>query len=289
MDDPDVKVTPLLTLEEINNSDEELEYIASMRYVIKFQIATNDIYEYFKRIQFFSELVCHRRQRQLLEVCLAYALTKVVKSHVIVHNLEPFRQWDVINIDVDGFPEGQNPVIWRENIDSKVLEHIEKETSFLVTAFYNSDSLDFSHDFSEYNSYGIRLFRGIHLEELQVSDEGYWNSLHKSTWRRVYTHNLSLFSCMEKDIAAYVKEQTKVNKPMNVFKQIINREWGERFDKFEVLKAIASPYYFVLPHQNKREYARFESLQRWKEERRSNVYKSYGVNCSLFIGKMILT
>ncbi|GFW61707.1 uncharacterized protein TNCV_3706421 [Trichonephila clavipes] len=288
--DEDILVTPLLTLEEIIDNEDELEYIAILRGVIKCQLEyDDDIYEYLRKKQFFHEIVCHGRQRLLLEVCLAHALTKVVKSHVVVHNLEPFRQWDVINIDVDGFPEGQNPVIWRENVDSKLLEHIQNETLFLVTAFYGSDRLDFLGDFSSYTYNVRRLFTGIHLEELQVSDVDYWKALHKSTWRRVFNHSLSLFSCMDKDIAAYIKEQTKIRKPMNVFKQILNRGWGEPFDQFEVLKVIASPYYFVLPHQNKREYAMFESLQRWKKLRDSCLYKSYGFVCSLFISKMIST
>ncbi|GFY72667.1 uncharacterized protein TNIN_366431 [Trichonephila inaurata madagascariensis] len=289
MEDPDAKVTPLLTLEEIIDSDDELEYIAIMRSLIECQLEYEDTYECLGEREFFHELVCHGRQRLLLEVCLAHALTKVVKSHFVIHNLEPFRKWDVINIDVDGFPEGQNPVIWRENVDSKLLEHIQNETLFLVTTFYNSDRLDFLGGFSKYEHYYRRLFTGIHLDELQVSDVGYWDALHKSTWRRVFNNSLSLFSCMDKDIAAYIKEQMKISKPMNVFKQILHREWGEPFDPFEVLKVIASPYYFVLPHQNKREHAMFESLQWWKGRVDSVLYKSYGFVCRLFIGKMILT
>ncbi|PRD32472.1 UNVERIFIED_CONTAM: hypothetical protein NCL1_20329 [Trichonephila clavipes] len=272
-------VTPLLTLKEINNSQDEMSYITRMRNIIKFQIASNEDYGYYQKAGFYSELTCHKTHESLLEACLSHALKTVVKYHVVVHNLELFRQWDIISIDVDGFP-----VIRRENVEDKAEEYIQRNL-FLVAAFSYSERHEFGSDWYTYYACNRRLFTDIHLDDRQISDADYLSFLGKSSWRRLNDNNLSFFSCSEKDIAAYVKEQTKMSKPINVFKQILNREWGEHFDEFEVLKSIAAPYYFVLPHQNKAEYKMFESLSSWYQKRTSSEYITFRFKSCLIIGE----
>ncbi|GFR27307.1 uncharacterized protein TNCT_83221 [Trichonephila clavata] len=85
-----------------------------------------------------------------------------------------------------------------------------------------------------------------------------WNPVHESTWRRLYDANNTLFNCENIDFDMYVREQTINLRPVNVLKEIIKREIGSSFKKLEVLKIIASPYYYILPHQNEEEYAEFE-------------------------------
>ncbi|GFW61712.1 uncharacterized protein TNCV_3706471 [Trichonephila clavipes] len=198
------KVTPLLTLKEINNSQDEMSYITRMRNIIKFQIASNEDYEYYQKAGFYSELTCHKTHESLLEACLSHALKTVVKYHEVVHNLELFRQWDIISIDVDGFP-----VIRRENVEDKAEEYIQRNL-FLVAAFSYSERHEFGSDWYTYYASNRRLFTDIHLDDRQISDADYLSLLGKSFWRRLNDNNLSFFSCSEKGIAAYVKEQTKM-------------------------------------------------------------------------------
>ncbi|GFR33026.1 uncharacterized protein TNCT_59361 [Trichonephila clavata] len=279
-------VTPLLTLKEINNSQEEMTYLTRMRNVIKFQTARPKEYEYFKNNNFYNEIFCHKEHEPSLEACLSHALTKVVKSHLMVDNLVPFLQWDIVDIDADGFTEGQNPVTPRENADPRAVEYAQGNP-FLVAAFSNFNILDFN---SVSNSYSNErnLITCRDIVDLQINDVVYLNSLHKSSWRRVFDRGLALFSCCDQDIAAYVREQTKISKPMKVFKQILNRELGERFDQFDVLESIASPYYYVLPHQNENEYKSFELFCSWFVITDTTSYISYCFESSLIIGAKTL-
>ncbi|GFQ78327.1 uncharacterized protein TNCT_241711 [Trichonephila clavata] len=258
-----------------------------MRNVIKFQTATEEDYEHFKNSLFCNELIFLEKREELVEVCLSHALTKVVKSHELVHNIKPFLQWIIIEIDTDGFTEGQNPFAWRRKRDPRTIEYIQRNL-FIVAAFSNSLHEDFFGGWTSYYLHERQLFSDIHLDDLLISDADYLESLHKSSWRRVYANNLCLFSCLEKDIAAYVKEQTRISKPIDVFKQIINRELGEHFDQFEVLESIASPYYYVLPPQDEREYNEFESMDSWLQTTNSTLYLSFSFDISLIIGEKTL-
>ncbi|GFQ78328.1 uncharacterized protein TNCT_241721 [Trichonephila clavata] len=271
--------TPLLTLEKINSSQEEMSYITRMRNVIKFQTANNEEYEYFKKFSFYNELIFQEKHEALFKVCLSHALEKVVNSRELVHNVEPFLQWSVIRVGIKDTAEAQNPVIWEQDHTDIGCIH------FLASFFNNSEQQEFLNWQEPYNSRETPLFTNIHLDDLEILKDDYLDCLHKSTWRHVYDNNVSLFSCLDKDIAAYVKEQTKISKPINVFKQIINRELGEHFNQFEVLESIASPYYYVLPHQNESEYSEFESFHNWIQTTNSTVYISFSFACSLiFLG-----
>ncbi|GFW61715.1 uncharacterized protein TNCV_3706501 [Trichonephila clavipes] len=254
-----------------------------MRNVIKFQNASHKEYEYFKNDKFYHEIFCQGNQVLSLEVCLSHALTKIVKSHVVVDNLVPFLQWDIVEIDDDGFTEGQNPVITRESADPRAVEYVQRNI-FLGTAFSNLKILYYGTKFYSYSN-ERPLFTSRDLDDLQIKDVDYLNSLYNSSWRRVFDHGLSLFSCFDEDLAAYVREQAKISKPVNVFKQILNREWNERFDQFEVLESIASPYYYVLPHRNERQYKEFELYGRWRLITNSSFYISFNFKSNLIIGE----
>ncbi|GFR08217.1 uncharacterized protein TNCT_734081 [Trichonephila clavata] len=120
------------------------------------------------------------------------------------------------------FTKNQNPVIPRENADPRAVEHLQGNI-FLVANLSNLKIGNFGNWFSSFSN-ERSLFTSLHLDDLKIKDVDYLNSLHKSSWRRVFDRDLSLFSCSDQDIAAYVREQTKISKPMNVFKQILIRE-----------------------------------------------------------------
>ncbi|GFY48803.1 uncharacterized protein TNIN_164911 [Trichonephila inaurata madagascariensis] len=261
-----------------------MSYITKLRNVIKFQTATEREYEYLKKSSFYNSLIFQKNQEALLEVCLSHALKKVVKYCEVVHNIEPFRRWDMIKFDIDEFREAQIPVLRREIQDPRNIEYIPRN-QFLVADFSNSKRREFLNNWQSCGSREIRLFTNKHLGDLEIPDVDYLDSLHKSSWRRVYDYNLLLLSCMDKDIAAYIKEQTKISKPMNIFKQILNREWGEPFDPFEVLKSIASPYYYVLPHQNERERSEFQSFFPWIQTTNGSSYISLSFKSRLIIAE----
>ncbi|GFS87213.1 uncharacterized protein NPIL_597831 [Nephila pilipes] len=85
-------VSPLLTLGDINSSQEEMSYITRMRNVIKFQIEKSDDYEHLRDASLKHKIICLISISFTLETCLSYTLVNVVKSHVLVHNIKPFRQ-----------------------------------------------------------------------------------------------------------------------------------------------------------------------------------------------------
>lgn len=57
-----------------------------------------------------------------------------------------------------------------------------------------------------------------------------------------------------------------------MFKKIQKRESGESFNTFDILKSIASPYYYVLPYKNEQAYAEFQRVQDWCLNRNSSLY-----------------
>ncbi|GFS67487.1 uncharacterized protein NPIL_154141 [Nephila pilipes] len=250
-------VSPLLTLRKIYSSQEEMLYITRMRNIIQFQFEIEEDYEKLNDYPFQHDIACVLTERSKLEICLRYALSNVVKSHVLVHNYTPFRQWRTINFDNDIFQEGQNRDEPREEI-CKVTYEYATEERFLMPGFKTFLRFSFFKGWRLWNLLW-RLFSATQLNNLQINKSvDYLNSMQKSTWRRVYANNNTYFSTSEADIAAYVKEQSQGKRQVNVFNGIIKRERGEFFNHFRVLETIASPYYYVLPHQNEEEYSQID-------------------------------
>ncbi|GFT10393.1 uncharacterized protein NPIL_204751, partial [Nephila pilipes] len=249
-------VSPLLTLESINSSQEEMSYITGMRNIIEFQIGTSEDYEHFRVNVFTQRILCLKSIGPTLEICLSHTLSSVVKSHILVHNFIPFRQWSIICIDDDGFEVGLIPVQrrgWRTRGAST--------DRFLVATF--DDCACFISVGGGYDCMNEQILTSNTLDSIEIRVPALnVNSVHH-TWRRLYGNNNTLFSCSETDIAAYVKEQTDKTKPVKIFKKIMKREEGESFNQFKVLESIALPYYFELPHQNEQEYSLFTANHSW--------------------------
>ncbi|GFS67489.1 uncharacterized protein NPIL_154151 [Nephila pilipes] len=230
-----------------------MSYITRMRNTIKFQIEMDEgEYEKLENYPFQHDIVCSFTKRKKLEICLRHALSNVTKSHYLVHNCTPFREWRTINFDNYGFQGGQNRVqrqeVFRVNDDS------EPEERFLVAGFQNPLWYSFSFGWSLWNL--LRTpFSHTQLNNLQINKSvDYLNLLQNSTWRRVYADNNTYFSFSDAAIAAYVKEQSQRKIPVNVFDEIMKRERGEFFNQFRVLESIALFYYYVLPYQNEGRY-----------------------------------
>lgn len=181
-----------------------------------------------------------------LEACLRQALSKVAKCHVLLRDDSSFRPWTTINIDSDGLPDDHYPE--QERIQ-RVGEY-DQMKHYLVAYFRNSLGYSFSNAWKPWNLLHKQFLKdNLVCDSLLCNNEDYFNSIHQSIWRRVYANNYSYFCSSDTKIAAYVKEQMKISQPIHVFKEIMKRENGETFNQFGILETLASPYYYVLPHQ----------------------------------------
>ncbi|GFV46181.1 uncharacterized protein TNCV_4664221 [Trichonephila clavipes] len=237
----------------ISNSQEEMSYITKMRNSMLFQISNSEEFQYLDN-KFCQEFVIHTRSIPIFRMCYSHAFFQVVKSHVLVHNYEPFRQWDRIVIDNDGYPKTENGSVLKVK-RSKNIEAICKD-KFLV-----ADNGLASPSIPDWNFYPY--YKGI-ITGMQsnIFEQFYADSFllrHESTWRRVYDSNLTFFSCEYNDFSLYVIEQKCDKTPINVFKTILEREIGIYFSQKSVLKTIASPYYYILPYQDERKFVEYTS------------------------------
>ncbi|GFY47866.1 uncharacterized protein TNIN_93961 [Trichonephila inaurata madagascariensis] len=245
------QVSNLLNLTKISNSQVEMVYITKMRNLILFQVSSSAEFQYLDG-RFYQQFWVHTRSLPIFRMCYSHAFFQVVKSHVLVQNYEPFRHWDMIVIDNDGHPRVRNG----QNLKVEAGDNVEAIpiNKFLVAA----NGLA-SPSFPDWNFYPYykEIITGIQPD---VFEQFYADSFllkHESTWRRVYNANLTFFFCDYPDFSLYVIEQKLDKTPINVFKTILGRQTGMCFDEKSVLKTIASPYYYILPYQDKRKYARF--------------------------------
>ncbi|GFQ94869.1 uncharacterized protein TNCT_129281 [Trichonephila clavata] len=232
---------PLLTLSDIKCSQEEMSYITRVRNVIEVQIESSEDYDYLK--QSFNHSIFYPMSRSHeLRKCLTYALSKVSKSPALMHNYKPFREWPTIR--VESFDVSEEIIIQR--ID----EHEQTEYFYYLVPDYKHLQ-NSSFVLPLYHLYSMQFVENW-LKKLRFKNIDCFNSMHKSIWRRVYGNNHSYFCSSNINIAAFLKEQIQRVEPIQVFNEIIKRERGEFFNLFGILESIASPYYYVLPHQNVR-------------------------------------
>ncbi|GFU56026.1 uncharacterized protein TNCV_3404951 [Trichonephila clavipes] len=179
-------------------------------------------------------------------MCYSHAFFQVVKSHVLVHNYEPFRHWDIIIIDSDGHRQTKKS----QNLKIEAGENIE---AIPIERFLVADNGLASPSFPDGNFYPY--YKGI-ITGIQsdIFEQFYSDFLlgHESTWRRIYDVNFTFFFCEYNDFCLYVIEQNFDKTPINVFKAILQREIGICFSQKSVLKTIASPYYYILPYQDEK-------------------------------------
>ncbi|GFS67481.1 uncharacterized protein NPIL_154111 [Nephila pilipes] len=254
-------VSPLLTLSKINNSQEEMSYITRMRNET-FSVKSGEDEENIEHNPFEHNILCPLSRMPYLDICLRHALSKIGMCHAFVQNNRLFRQRRT-NIDNDFFQgENTDQYIHREELDRRVTEYGPTERNSAVGFITNS--LRYSFD-SGWVSWSMlrRLFRDNQLDKIQTNTSvDYLNSLYKSTWRRVYADNYTMFSCSDTAIAAYVKEQLQTRKQVHIVNHIMKRERGERVNNFKVLESLASSFYYVLPHQNEGDYNRINFIIR---------------------------
>ncbi|GFR07436.1 uncharacterized protein TNCT_528481 [Trichonephila clavata] len=276
-------VTPLMTLANINSSQDEMTYIAKMRNVMESQIENA---EYLRGNAFIQKILCLVRNMSILQILLNHTLAGIVKSHVLVKNDASFLHWRIININDDGFCEDQNLVQHGGRVNSR-FDNYAAANRFLVATFMNLNRYYLFEGWYNWFQRDLNLFTNEKLDSIEINDPTVTVNSSLHSWRRVYADNFTLFSCIQDDIDAYVKEQTHGNRPVNVFNQIMGRNIGESFNKFEVLKSIASPYYYVLPYQDKQEYETFSTDPNWCLNRCSTPYMIFSFESALNVAVKI--
>ncbi|GFS65576.1 uncharacterized protein TNIN_247961 [Trichonephila inaurata madagascariensis] len=261
-------ISPLLTLTKIIDSQLEMNYIEEMRNMILFQISPTNDYIYLRQ-RFVHKIIIERWDVALFRKCLYHTLTDIVKSSVLVHNSVPFYHWMTIVIDrIDNPQTGQMRSQRREGNTGNTATD-----QFLMPTFFDLMTNNLLLFLNR------RLNTNIPCNRIETSSNNrYLNPMHECTWRRLYDNNLSFFFCEYDDFILYVKEQTLESRPANVFKEIMERQIGKVLNTTAVLRRIASPYYYVLPHQDEQEYATLEAdrmVSDYEIELSSPAYMAY--------------
>ncbi|GFS65577.1 uncharacterized protein TNIN_247971 [Trichonephila inaurata madagascariensis] len=267
------KISPFLTLRKINNSQREMKYITKMRNMILFQISPTNDYSQLEQ-KFLHKIVMERRDIALFQKCLYHTLSETMKSPVLVRNFAPFFHWTTIIIDrVDNSSRQFRTEVCGRNTG------IAATDQFLMPTFFDVMTNNLLLFLNR------RLNTNIPCNRIETSfNNRYLNPMHECTWRRLYDNNLSFFFCEYDDFILYVKEQTLESRPANVFKEIMERQIGKVLNTTAVLRRIASPYYYVLPHQDEQECSFFETNRRNRHYyfgRRSPDYMTYKFYCDL--------
>ncbi|GFY69671.1 uncharacterized protein TNIN_42851 [Trichonephila inaurata madagascariensis] len=183
------RISTNLNMSKISNSQDEMSYITKMRNLKLFQQSNSEEFQYLDK-KFYQEFVMHKRSLPLFRMCYSHAFFQVAKSHVLVHNYEPFRHWDMIVIDNDGHPKTENGYVLMTK-PSKNIEAIPKDR-FLV-----ADNVLATPSVPYWNFYPY--YKGV-ITDMQsnIFEQFYAESFflrHETTWRRVYDANRTFFFC----------------------------------------------------------------------------------------------
>ncbi|GFR15574.1 uncharacterized protein TNCT_220891 [Trichonephila clavata] len=199
----------------------------------------------------------------IFRTCFIEAFCQVVKSHVLVHNYEPFRNWKIIIVDDDGNPQTQDDDLTAKS--NKKIKTIPRD-KFLVATCSDDLVID-PFPNAPFKILSIRKNTSNQSSSFvpQCTNSSF-DVMREFTWRRAYDANSTFFICEDEDFSHYIWDQKRKRKPISVFKTIKGREIGNYFDQKLVLKTIASPYYYILPHQDEKMFAEYErnGLSHWK-------------------------
>lgn len=263
-------ISALLTLTKINGSQEEMGYITRMRNMILFQISCRNDYRHLEQ-KFLQRIILEKRNVTLFRECLRHSFSEIMKYSVFVHNPDPFRFWTTIIIDN---PQTTNDDQMRAVTDGRSTE-TKGTDRFLVPTFRdlvtNDRILYLNRSFRRLNTNFLLNLPG-------PSNVDYCDPTQESTWRRLYDSNITFFFCKYEDFILYVKEQICEFRPVNVFREIMQRQIGSCFRNKAVLRSVASPYYYVLPYQDEQKYAtltRNRILSHYRIERNSPSHMAY--------------
>ncbi|GFR02446.1 uncharacterized protein TNCT_462581 [Trichonephila clavata] len=246
-----------LTLTKIRDSEEEMKYITKMRNIIINQVGNREEYRYLKHNSFKHVLLSLRERRNCLEMCLRYALLKIMRSFVSMESYRPFFRYPIMGINNDGFlePNGnQEPEFVRS------IHQQQRAELYIVTTFKSAKCYSFVNSWDSWDLLQQQLMYYSELNNFQLHADEAWEGEHNSIWRRVFANNYSYFYSSDTNVDAYVKEQTRTRRPIRVLHEVLGRQRGGAINQLGILENIASPYYYVLPDQIERNNERMQML-----------------------------
>ncbi|PRD35229.1 UNVERIFIED_CONTAM: hypothetical protein NCL1_12175 [Trichonephila clavipes] len=111
-------------------------------------------------------------------------------------------------------------------------------------------------------------------EDFYYPEHASQNTESRYFWHRMFDDEAYLFPGGLKHNTSFMKDMQKRSKSkrVNVFEQIWKRERGEFFNELMVLDTIVSPYYYLLPYQNKTEYEQFKCWNNWISNKDADDY-----------------
>ncbi|GFT04031.1 uncharacterized protein NPIL_386741 [Nephila pilipes] len=249
-------ISPLLTLKKINNCRREMTYIANMRNAFQFQIFTLKHCDKHIERNFNHRFLLRKTFLATFCVCLCHAFSEVLKFKSLVLKLDHISEFGRIYLDTNDILRIQtgNEEYWRLNINRSAIAYFE---------IGDMIACEYTLNWMTNRMLKMNIDSDIPLSNIAINpSKNYANLGIESTWRRVFESNNSYFCPRDSDIDDFVKEQTEMHEPVNVFKQIMNREIGYPVTELIVLEAIASPYYCILPHQDEAMYSQWKNYMR---------------------------
>ncbi|GFX94804.1 transposable element Tcb1 transposase [Trichonephila clavipes] len=171
-----VKVSSMVSLTEINRSQDEMKYITRMRNAFEFRTASSKDYS-FLNSSFQHIILCSSRRKHVLETCLRHTLSKVVNSHVLLHNYAPFAQLTLINGEDQFQIEGNlgQPITFVQQDDD-----YKKTGSFLIASLKFQPKFSFDIGWSHWNTLQIQFLMVTELSSLQENNAEDLKSMHAS-------------------------------------------------------------------------------------------------------------
>lgn len=293
---------PLVTLEDITALEEEMVYVTKMRNLIYFKIdAWNSRQKYLHQFLvkdedliffldcFKSAMIQHANLSVETSKCNFFRYLKAVSDQNVFWNTP-----DVCNLHYHAnslaecsgtlycihlhklFSSNSN-LTTSKSFKSNFSKRRRIRDVPLMSNFSMLFIFELHEDWSCCTGHEINVMncRKISLNDCFYNAEyTSRNTDSRNFWHRMFDNEASLFTGDMENIATFVEDMKKRSKlkRVNVFDQIRNRELGEVFNKLMVLDTIVSPYYYLLPYQNKTEYEQFMSCSSWQEDKKYSEY-----------------
>ncbi|GFT82056.1 hypothetical protein NPIL_659331, partial [Nephila pilipes] len=173
-----------------------------MRNAIKFQIAREEDCNRFKKT-FHHQILYKFAELPELRICLDHALSKVIKSHVLLHNSEPFLQWRTITIDNEGFFQIRSEDQRIAEISKKTAKN-ESVDRFLVPNFRLKYGSALADRWPTLRSGERPFFEDAFLHNFRLTCIANHHYLPlEFTWIRVYSNKVPLVLFDKVYLAAY--------------------------------------------------------------------------------------
>ncbi|GFQ97121.1 uncharacterized protein TNCT_545021 [Trichonephila clavata] len=291
----------LVTLENITALDEEMLYVTQMRNLIYFRIVD----AWNSKRKYFHQILLKMEDLVFFLACFKSAMIQQANSSVDASNSKLFRHLKALSgikkvVDIPDFCGlhyhansltkcygtlgcidlyhlfSTDRGITASQIFKWTTEGQRKCNVPFVSNFSMLFIFELHENWTSCTGHEINFMKckNISLNEDYHPDHASQNEESRYFWHRMFDDEAYLFSANLKYITSFVRDMQKLSKlkRVNVFEQIWKRERGETFNELMVLDSIVSPYYYLLPYQNKSEYEQFKCWSFWKSHKDASDY-----------------